>query len=45
MSNFVIGQYYKTMIVVKARIVNYDCNLCSKLKCTFTIVNYNCKHL
>ncbi len=45
--------YYKTMIVANlttiianlalARSVNYDREVCCKLKCTFTIVNYDPK--
>jgi hypothetical protein len=40
--------YYKTMIVANlslARSVNYDCKVRCKLKRTFTIVNYDPKHL
>ena len=47
------GLYYKTMIVANlttivanlalARNINYDCKVCCKLKCTFTIVNYDPK--
>ncbi len=47
------GLYYKTMIIANlttivanlasARSVNYDRKVCSKLKCTFTIVNYDPK--
>jgi hypothetical protein len=42
------GLYYKTMIVanlVLARSINYNCKVRCKLKHTFTIVNYDPKHL
>ncbi len=42
------GLYYKTTIVANlalARSVNYDRKVCCKLKRTFTIVNYDIKHL
>jgi hypothetical protein len=42
------GLYYKTMIVANlalARCVNYDHKVCCKLKHTFMIASYDCKHL
>ncbi len=40
------GLYCKTVILANlalARSVNYDCKVCCKLNCTFTIVNYDRK--
>jgi hypothetical protein len=42
------GLYYKIMIVANLaldRSIYYDCKVCCKLMRTFTIVNYDPKHL